>query len=227
MNRFITVFYLLTLFVQFSYADCTVDSDVIGAKYKVIVTMADGTGGDIYDLVLWRKGGQALHEYPEEQLADLWEHTPNKQIRLVRHFDEFERAIEYQPGEIKEGRTKGAWNTKRQLIADDQLEKMQLTRTEGEDCDKSVTYVSETENKTAQLEWLTELQLVKAMTETHSDRTIELQLEATMTDPQEVEAALIKRSDFQSTDYADIGDNESDPFLLKMINLGFTGHSHH
>lgn len=29
---------------------------------------------------------------------------------------------------------------------------------------------------------------------------------------------------FQTTDYADIGDNEGDPFLAKMINLGFIEH---
>jgi len=29
---------------------------------------------------------------------------------------------------------------------------------------------------------------------------------------------------YQTTDYADIGDNEGDPFLAKMINLGFIEH---
>ncbi len=34
-----------------------------------------------------------------------------------------------------------------------------------------------------------------------------------------------QRANYQSTDFADIGDNESDPFLIKMINLGFIDHS--
>ena len=31
---------------------------------------------------------------------------------------------------------------------------------------------------------------------------------------------------YELTDYADIGDNESDPFLAKMINLGFIQDTH-
>ena len=29
---------------------------------------------------------------------------------------------------------------------------------------------------------------------------------------------------YQTTDYADVGDNESDPMLAKMIKLGFISH---
>lgn len=45
-----------------------------------------------------------------------------------------------------------------------------------------------------------------------------------VTDPEAVMTAFEDRSRYASTDYADIGDNESDPFLLRMVNLGFVEH---
>ena len=36
--------------------------------------------------------------------------------------------------------------------------------------------------------------------------------------------AFRQRANYQTTDFADIGDNEADPFLIKMINLGFIEH---
>ena len=39
-----------------------------------------------------------------------------------------------------------------------------------------------------------------------------------------IDAFFNKNLDYQTTDYADIGDSESDPFLRKMINLGFVEH---
>lgn len=227
MTRVLAFLYLLVLCVQPSFADCSTQSEMIGAKYTVVVSLADGTDKDTHELVLWRNGQQALHEYPAKKLADLWEHTLNDQLHLVRYFDEFQRAIEYQPGEIPEGRKSGAWSVKRQLVADDVLESMQLVGSEGEGCEKTVTYELEDPGKSIRLEWLEELSLVKALTEQNAGRVIRLQLQKAMTDTAAVKAALTKRSDFQSTDYTDIGDNESDPFLTRMINQGFSGHRHH
>ena len=227
MTRVLAFLYLLVLCVQLSFADCSTQSEVIGAKYTVVVTLLDDTDKDSYELVLWRNGKQALHEYPEKKLADLWEHTPNDQLHLVRYFDEFQRAIEYQPGEIPEGRKRGAWSIKRQLVADDVLESMQIVGSEGEGCEKTVTYELEDSGKSIRLEWLEALRLVKSLTEQNAGRVIRLQLQKAITETAAVKAALTKRSDFQSTDYTDIGDNESDPFLTRMINQGFSGHRHH
>jgi len=45
-----------------------------------------------------------------------------------------------------------------------------------------------------------------------------------VTEPKKIEEFFRIRGSYQTTDYADIGDNESDPFLLKMMNLGFIKH---
>ena len=52
----------------------------------------------------------------------------------------------------------------------------------------------------------------------------EIVLTASHHNQQKVQVEFAKWDNYQTTDYADIGDNESDPFLAKMINLGFVEH---
>jgi hypothetical protein len=66
--------------------------------------------------------------------------------------------------------------------------------------------------------------MVKSLTETTPGMTREWQLKEMVTEDAAVKAAFELRDDYETTDYADIGDNESDPFLLKMINLGHISH---
>ncbi len=40
-------------------------------------------------------------------------------------------------------------------------------------------------------------------------------------DAKEVDRFFAQRSQYQTTDFADIGDDHSDPFLTKMVTLGF------
>lgn len=52
-------------------------------------------------------------------------------------------------------------------------------------------------------------------------------LERVIEDEAEVRKMFRQWDDYETTDYADIGDNESDPFLMRMINMGFLhGHQH-
>jgi hypothetical protein len=38
------------------------------------------------------------------------------------------------------------------------------------------------------------------------------------------QAAFALRDDYRTIDYADIGDSEDDPFVRKMIRMGFVSH---
>lgn len=54
--------------------------------------------------------------------------------------------------------------------------------------------------------------------------TIAWTLESIKGDKKSINASFAQRDMYQSTDFADIGDNESDPFLMNMMNLGFIEH---
>jgi hypothetical protein len=74
------------------------------------------------------------------------------------------------------------------------------------------------------LEWLTHLRLVKTYSEVSSSGKATWTLEGMVSEADEVRKHFATRAGYQTTDYADIGDNESDPFFLKMMNLGFVDH---
>jgi hypothetical protein len=58
-----------------------------------------------------------------------------------------------------------------------------------------------------------------------ADKAVNWQLAEVTYDNKMIQQQLDTFSAYQSTDFADIGDNESDPFFRKMINLGFIEHS--
>ncbi len=165
--------------------ECTdaVSSDSLGIRYEVVVTR--GEEERVEQITLWRIGDRLLQERNERQLAELWESTRNGGVHLVRYFDGHERAIEYQPEDLK---VPGDRPVAERLALFEAL------------CDEGEATLQQGETLTV---W----------------RRLEI-----VSDPATVQAAFDRRASYLSTDYADIGDNESDPFLLRMINLGFIEH---
>ncbi|MCG8613437.1 MAG: hypothetical protein MI864_23245, partial [Pseudomonadales bacterium] len=71
--------------------------------------------------------------------------------------------------------------------------------------------------------WLPHLQIPVSMTWQQPRETLNYQL----TKVGEGASAFVATvQNYNATDFADIGDNESDPFLVKMINLGYVEHAH-
>jgi hypothetical protein len=85
-------------------------------------------------------------------------------------------------------------------------------------------YSSDEHGQTLLLEWLPAMQVVSYYSAKTTQGMIEWRLDDIITDRTIINAAFAQWEGYASTDYADIGDNESDPFLLNMINLGFIEH---
>lgn len=104
---------------------------------------------------------------------------------------------------------------------------MQKIKTKDSGCDLVENYVFSNDAVQITLDWLPELQLIKSYSEKSETGRILWKLQQVIHDAERVKQAFKVRSNYPTTDYADIGDNESDPFLLlKMINLGHLDHSH-
>ncbi|MFT4929894.1 MAG: hypothetical protein ACI8WB_006029, partial [Phenylobacterium sp.] len=82
-------------------------------------------------------------------------------------------------------------------------------------------------NKTIELQWLVNQQLLRALTITTSHngqlQSQHWQLISSSENSAAIEAQFRHWDRYITTDYADIGDNEADPFLTQMIHLGFRG----
>lgn len=195
-------------------AECEVNADAIGAHYAI-----SQPSGHTTALQLWRLGDRALQVRPEAKLADSYRSLSNGEVRRVRYFDAHQRAIEYDPEAAD-------WSAKAQLLPAQALKKMQRIGSKGSGCKRIERYQRELADGQLTVWWNPALRLLLQLERRNSDGLTRIKLVDLKVDTTTIREAFAARADYVSTDYADIGDNESDPFLRKMIRVGFVEHAH-
>ncbi|MFT7405179.1 hypothetical protein [Zhongshania sp.] len=206
-----------------SASTCNADTP-ISAHYQISKHTADTKPEQFDHMVLWRRANSVAEQYPKRAITELWERNRSNSIKLNRYFDAYQRGIEYAPGEIKDLGGDDNWSMKNQLVANSLLAKMTLIKTIGSGCDREEIYTLKDLQQSITLNWLPAYRLVKSYTRNAKGQTSTWLLTAKSTDTKVINVFFEQHLNYQTTDYADIGDNESDPFLRKMINLGFIEH---
>ena len=198
---------------------CNLNSKYLKADYTITNTHKNKQSSQL--LTLWRNNQQVAHQ--SDVTTELWQHLANKQIRPIRYFNAQQRGIEYQPSEVRGIQN---WSAKNQLVDNHLIEKMTLKKTQGTGCDEVKNYTYQEGENTYSLAFYSQTQLVKSFTvnNTKNQTMTLLSLNKVSYNKQQVTSQFAQWDRFQTTDYADIGDNENDPFLAKMINLGFIEH---
>jgi len=203
---------------------CKNERDILGATY--LVEKKDKLTGNIKTaekINFWRMSDkQVAYQYTQQQMTEEWTLASNGRIRPIRYFDKDERGIEYQPEDINGGKGDKNWQAKYQILGASAFNDMTLIENKGSACKHVNIYQSDDKHK--QITWLTSYDLPQSLVVDSKKQQITWTLQNLVFDKQTVQAVFQSRSNYYLTDYADIGDNESDPFLRKMINLGFIGH---
>ncbi|WP_233520526.1 hypothetical protein [Flocculibacter collagenilyticus] len=177
-------------------------------------------------LVLWRHNNVVAHQYPETAITESWQllkHTSaNTQlVKPVRYFDQHERAIEYQPGETLHGKKEKNWHYRQQLVSPSLLQQMTLVKSAGIGCDLQQTYTLTQPHHSITLVWQPALKLLVGYKVSTPHYREEWQLVSVSSEKKTISAFFNQLDHYQTTDYADIGDDHTDPFLTNMVNLGF------
>lgn len=173
-----------------------------------------------FSLQLLRRENQILQLNDESKTSTLWQKLPNKLVKETRYFDQFQRGIEYEPKKLPSD----AWQIKAQLIAPRLIEQMSLINETGMGCQRMQHFKLHDDKISLDLWWLPEIQIVKKLKQVTADHQTVWLTQAINTDKNVINRIFEKVQNYQTTDYADIGDNESDSFLAQMINLGFVEH---
>lgn len=222
MTRFLALL-AAVLLPSMSFANsCDIDTDTLAATYRITTTRSADDASTRRMLTLWRLPDRIAHAHPDDGYADLWNRVPNNRYHLIRQFEEARRGIEYEPNAVPTGAAH--WTSLRELITPTHRERLKRTGVSGDGCDRVETYRGEVEDTRQTLEWLPAYALPRSLVSSTDAATIAIELVAVRADPEHVRSQFDRWSTFQTTDYADIGDNESDPFLRKMIRLGFIQH---
>ena len=208
------------LSAQLAHAEsCDAQASTLHAEYTIHTHSAKGDNTKL--LNLWRQQNMVAHEYPQTRITETWEHIHNRLIKPTRYFDEHQRAIEYQPGESVHGKTETSWTYRNQLFSDELLASMTPGNIQGDDCLQTQTYTLNKNGAEWTLIWLPELSIAKSFSVVSGSQTIEWSLTTLQFDPAPVDAFFAHRMAYQTTDFADIGDDHTDPFLTKMVHQGF------
>jgi|AZIC01.1.fsa_nt_gi hypothetical protein len=203
---------------------CMRNTEIVGAEYALSQIHNNEDAEQKHVMNLWRTKTQVAHEYLNNGITELWQKVSNGEVRLVRYFDHEQQAIEYQPGEVSYRNANNHWQQMQHMISDDLLTKMSLINKSGHGCDAVETYQLTTDTQNLTVEWMPKLQLMKSLLNVSGGVKTQWKLIELINDEQAITQEFAKREQYRATDYADIGDNESDPFLQKMIAMGYINH---
>lgn len=200
---------------------CQTDPAELSAQYQVM--QSNSLGQQIQtQLNLFRHGSNVAYQYENQGITEYWHQQTNGAIALTRYFENDQRAIEYQASEVK---NLGSWQQINEIMSPTLRAQMQPISSQGQGCELEQVWHLQQGQQEIHLVWLAQLNLIKQLTIKTSNATKTWQLQQTDTTASKVNAQFAHWQQYQSTDYADIGDNESDPFFSKMINLGFVEHA--
>ena len=205
---------------------CAVDPEMVGATYRISF-VREGSALKTKNnamFSLWRRPNQVAHEHYNKSVTEVWSRSLDGRMKIERYFDAHERAIEYYPSDLPNNGETIQWEKKSQLISNGRLAAMTLVETTGEGCEKTQRYTETVDGMEIILDWMPELKIIAGQTINKSGGVEQWDLLNWTADPADIDAEFDDRVLYQATDFADIGDNESDPFLLNMINLGFIEH---
>ena len=200
---------------------CPTHEQQLGAKYSIEYTQNGQSQIEAFEL--WRSYQQVAHA-GQNNITEVWQKLSNGQIRPIRYFEDYQHGIEYQPIDLTGQGSVPAWQDKYQLITQTQLSSMTLKEQHGEGCQQVQRFVLNNESIQLTVEWLPELHLVKSLQAVRAEHTEQWLLDKLIVATDQVNAQFNRWDNFQTTDYADIGDNESNPLLAKMIKQGFIEH---
>ncbi|WJG10641.1 hypothetical protein [Aliiglaciecola sp. LCG003] len=172
-------------------------------------------------LSLLRAKNRVAHRYPASQITEAWYLTSHSRIMPTRYFDAHNRAIEYSPTESVHGKKETDWSYRFQLVSDDLLNSMTKVSQTGQGCDVVETYQLKSENTQLSISWKPDIALVTKYELKKGMHTERWQLQQLIQSSEPVTALFSRVDQYQTTDFADIGDDHTDPFLTKMVTLGF------
>lgn len=173
-------------------------------------------------LTLMRNGKRVAHYHNGSKTADVWFLSKQETLQLTRFFEDFNQGIEYQPNDIKQ---QNDWMEKKALISSVLLKEMSLVDNKGEGCVQKQEFHFENQHYAMTLTWLPKLTLVeryRVINKATNEVVKEMQLNEKVFDKAAVKQHFRHWDSLNTTDFADIGDNENNPFLAKMINQGFS-----
>ena len=188
----------------------------VQAKYKI------STPAKTSYINYYREGDKVAYEYPAQGITEIWTKLPKNRVALTRVFNNYQRNIEYDTIDLKMEKRNSSWKAHKNFSFIKNLD-YDLAQEETVDGQKVWHYVKRGENIEINMYWDNKRDLLISF-EVRENTLLRYHYERLSLEEEKV-GHIQKVIAYDTTDFSDIGDNESDPFFRKMINLGFLTHN--
>jgi len=187
----------------------------IQAQYKVWTSMQTSY------INYYKKDNYVAYEYISQGITEVWKKMPNDKVALTRGFDVHKRSIEYDAIDLKMEHANSSWKAHQNIVNPEELD-YDLCETLLKDEKNIAHYIKRDEREQMDIYWDIDKDILISYT-IKNDYEYKLIYELVSMDHRKnshVKQVLA----YDTTDFSDIGDNESDSFFRRMINLGFISH---
>ncbi len=192
----------------------------VEAAYTVTEYDADGQAKS-YPLNVIRSGSKVVYQYPASQMADVWTLEQRGQLSLARYFDAHRRGIEYYAGDLRslQEHKSNQWQKLAHVV---DVSALSPHSRSGSGCKASELY----RGNGYEVAYLTAYRLPERINfYLNGKRTVAYRLNKIGAYP-DFDNMMAAYQTYPTLDFADIGDSEADPFVRRMINMGFIEHHH-
>ncbi len=197
----------------------SIAANQLKAEYQI------STNQKTKSLIIWRDNQQVLQQLPEKKMATYYFKATPTTLQSIRLFDEFQTGIEYQKNELSNmGKVVASWEEHSQLISESFLNQLRLERVEVTECDTLMHYSGHLKGHRYQVAWLKKQKLVTYYQDETDHGSIHIKLINKVNDQAAIADTFTRYLNYNMVDFADIGDNENNPFIAKMIRQGFIEH---
>ena len=174
-----------------------------------------------HDLIYYRTKQSVAYRYPQQKITELYNKMNQDNVSLIRAFDDYNKAIEYESSDIAMEHEVNSWHAHKNIINPSALQKQALKESSTQ-YRGIVVYTKKTSNSFTQMIWYEPKELLLSLEHYKNHQLVQ---HYSLTDLQTLDNHLQEIAQYETTDFADIGDHEDDPFFIKLINLGFVSHS--
>lgn len=190
------------------------DPERFGARVRIV----EEGRGPVREWLYWRLPRRVAYEYPDRQWAELWYRLDGGQVSYQRRIDQHKRVINYSPATLRLLDDNQDWERQRQLVS------LAGLTNQGSDlyrCQPVSRWQGELDGSPATVFWSDALGMALRIQRGTTELLVTEFAEALAT------TGFFQRDrNYVDLDFADIGDNESDPFIRTMIAQGFIEHRH-
>jgi hypothetical protein len=204
---------LPTLAFALEDISCHMPDTVYGATYEISQQSADESPVVTETLHLLRSEHRVLHVHPQAHTTDMWERNSRGGVHYSRFFDEQQRGIEFYQAVAAEPSSELEWDQVYQMVPSAVMSpaSRRAAQQQAPDCAAVETYAYQVEGDEYTLDWLPAQRLVLRLTLARGQSRMSWHLLNVSSEPESVARAI-----YVVIDYADLGDQESDPFFRSL-----------